>query len=595
MIRRFNNFLLLIFLCVGQLSWAHEAPESLNLRQSWDLFQGDWFDTWEDPKDSRFIEAGIDLKKEFEEATFIREELYKLRQKFAQRFNEMQNLPNANYFQLEKDITNGTIDFTVKYLDKAKPASINKDELAFMGFGSMARGESGIITDLEGSLLWDKNVVGKGRLGYEFGQSLVNLLDGLIGHPIYGIKGYRLDEADHSPFHRAPWARFMSQADAYCMVLKSLPVPGASKSSNKFRKAYYYPFEGSWIYSDSSPEQLAGFTLAGYIEDWPGMWSTKISEKVYDTDWYRWAKQFMSTPYVRTDVIENTLSQSKCVDGMSASQIKKYAIDISHRLQENEVSTLSNFPLLSRNHRFIYGNREMFNRFEAKRNEILNKNNQFLRRKLAFNYLNDLVKYVSAPEAGIVTGVPPETLDLKRFNYRFEEQLYTNLSFLLNLNQQNQGDIINFLVEEGKIGKEYGKKAYDRVNNVIRMRLKKQIALQSQTGRNMLFLTKEAHNKKLQELNDNLAKNEDIANNPESDELTVLEAKNNINEIKANLKLMPKLIPGEADSIITPSDIAYIRDVLFPEQANVLNRLKNFLRDNKDIFGKEYNFDAFKD
>lgn len=594
MIKLFKDNVWIVVLAFASLGWSYHGPRNLNLGSSYDLFQGDWLDTWEDPKDSRFVEQGIDLKKSFEEAAFIREELYNIRQKFAKLFNEMQGMPGADYFQLEKDITKATIEFTVKYLDKAKPASINKDEIAFISFGSMARGEAGIVTDLEGSLLWDDNVVGKDSLGLEFGQSLSNLLDGLIGHPIYGIRGFRLDEADHSPFHRAPWARTMSLSNAYCMALKSLPVLEASKQENKFRKSFFYPFEGSWVYTNASPNKLASYIGAGHFDSWPGMWSTRLKEKDLTSDWYQWAKPTLTNRLIQSEYIAKMLAKSACGRDLPASEVDKYAKAISLALQSNEIATISNFPQLSRNRAFIYGNKELFRKFEHDRREILNENNKFLRKKLAMKYLNELVKYIEDPKIGIVTAKAPDVVDIKRYNYRFEEQLYTNLAFLLDLDLQNQGDIIKYLSAQGIIGKEFGKRSFDRVNQIIRLRLKKQIALQTQLGKDMLFLTNEAHASKLKKLEDELAENQNIVNDPLQSELAKLEANNNIMEIKSDLKLMPKLIPGNPDSIFTPADIDYIRNVMFPEQNAAYKRLIAFLKDNKDV-SSSINFDAFKD
>lgn len=583
------------FLCsnIG-LTYNEDNSEHFDLNSNnYDLFTGDWLDTWEDPQDQRFIDQKINLKKHFAKATAIREELYNIRKTFADRFREMEKQNNQDYLQLGKDITQATKDFVIKYLDMARPASISLQEMAFIGFGSMARGESGIVTDLEGSLVWDKNVIGKDSLGLVFGQALSNILDGLIGHPIYGIRGFRLDEADHSPFHRAPWARFMPLSESFCMALKSIPTGEFGKEINRFRKHHYFPFEGSWLYTNSTPLSLANFVNAGLIDSWPGMWSTNIKEKDFSSDWYQWAKPALSIRFIEKDYIAKLLQESSCSKNFAKEDLIDMAHKLSLRLQSNEIATISNFPQLSRNRVFIYGNIDLFKKFEEEREKILNANNSFLRRKLAMGYLEDVANNFSESKIGIVSGKAPDTVDLKRNNYRFEEQLYTNLAFLLDLKEQNQGDIIKRLINEGKLDKNFGEKSLARVNNIFRLRLKKQIALQSQLGSNMQFLTKEEHNKKLKSIEHDLRYYDKIVKTSKSD-LIKVRAKTIIAELKSDLKLMPKLIPGNDNSIFTPKDIDYIRKILFPEQSQMMKKLKQFINDNRNIDNNKYNFNAFK-
>src|SRR5262249_18735856 len=105
------RYFFIIFMLLGFISWSSPVQKNLNLSDTCDLFHGDWLDTWQDPKDPRFIEQHIDLKKAFKAATDIREELYKLRQKFTERYQEMSKLPKPNYIQLEKDISKATMEF----------------------------------------------------------------------------------------------------------------------------------------------------------------------------------------------------------------------------------------------------------------------------------------------------------------------------------------------------------------------------------------------------------------------------------------------------------------------------------------------------
>jgi hypothetical protein len=583
-------------LLVTQNLWSNPAPKSLTLDNASDLFRGDWLDSWEDPEDYRFTAQGIDLTSYFEKTTPIREELYRIRQKYIKKFKAIEDSPKADFLGLVKEITRETMDFTAKYLDKARPQSVTKDEVAFISFGSMARGEAGIITDLEGSLLWDEKAIGKEALGMDYGQALSNILNGLLGHPIYGTRGFRLDEAEHSPFHRAPWANKLSLPETFCWAIKATSK-GGSPESKSFRKTYFYPFEGSWAYTNATPELLADYVKSGYIENWPSIWDTKLRPKDYESDWYKWVKPYLTPTLIQATYVTKSLKNGSCARDLTKEQIEKFAGSIASRLERTEISTISNFPQLSRNRVFVYGNKNLFDEFDRGREDILNDNHHYLRKKLTFKFLYELVDHFGDPKRGIATGKAGDVVDIKRVNYRFEEQLLTNLAFLLDLEQQNQGDIIQKLVAMDLFGKDFGQKSLDRVNQIFRLRIKKQAALQSQLPPKMQFLTKEAHEDKLKELKATAGKLKAKIRHAHksASNVEILEAKDQLKEVNADLALMPKLIPGEDDSIFTPKDVTYIRESLFPEQADLLKRLKAFLADNKDKTRDKFDFSAFMD
>lgn len=594
--KKLRAFLVLsIFLSTLTADSAHYSKAELNLDNRYDLFEGDWFNDWEDPKDSRFLEAKIDLKEKFAKATPLREELFTLRQKYIRLFNALDGDPKADYLGLSKELSKEYITFTNKFIKKALPENVSEEDMAFMGFGSMAREESGIVTDLEGTLLWSPHVKSKQTLGYIFGQKLSNRLDGLLGHPIYGIKGFRLDEAEHSPFHRAPWAANFSTAKAYCMGVKSLPVTDAERDLNKFRNSYFYPFEGSWVYTSSTPEELAYLVNAAYIDNWPNQFLLQINEKTKKSDWYQWAEPLVTSRFIKESYIADVLASSDCVAEMQADEIAKTAKELSERLKKTEIATISNFPQISRNHIYVYGNKKLVDEFNARRNEILNKDNQFLRKKLANKFLKELITFIlSQTGDSFITGKAPGVVDIKRYNYRLDEQIHTNFALLFGIEKQNQADIIKELVEKGFFGKEYGRATLERVNQEVRLRWRKQIKLQSQLSKDMQFLTKEAYDKKLAEMRADLKANEETLNKAEASEIEILQAKNTINELKQDLKLMAKSMPGKDDSIFRPQEIEYIRDVLYPEQALVMKRLVAYVGRSADPEIAP-NPDAFKD
>jgi len=259
---------------------------------------------------------------------------------------------------------------------------------------------------------------------------------------------------------------------------------------------------------------------------------------------------------------------------------RDYANSLSNKMKEIELGVIKNFPLLGRNRVFVYGNKKLFDEFENKRNEILNADNQKLRKSLARSYLSTVAKSFSKTGNGMfINGELPEVIDVKRQNYRLEEQLLTNLGFLYDLKSQNQGDIIKDLVKRGVFSKEYGEQSLKRVNQMIRLRWKKQILVESQLSANMQFITKDAHSKKLEDLKNDLVRNKNIINNVDNkySKIEILKAKADVIEIEQDLHKMPKLIPGNNDSVFSPTDIKYIKDTLLPGQVDLLKRLKRFM------------------
>jgi hypothetical protein len=379
------------------------------------------------------------------------------------------------------------------------------------------------------------------------------------------------------------------------MGIKSLPVKGADRNINKFRNTYFYPFEGSFAYTGSTPEQLAHLMNAGYIDSWPNQFLIQINAKTKNSDWYKWAKPLVTSRLIKSNFIDDILYKSDCERDKNAHEITLAAQGLSDRMTKTEIATISNFPQISRNHIYMFGNKKLVDDFINRRNEILNRDDQFLRKKLAHKFLKELITFIlSQTGNSFITGKAPGVVDIKRYNYRLDEQIHTNLALLFDIEKQNQADIIKELVDRNFFGKEYGQATLERVNQEVRLRWRKQIVLQSQLSKNMQFLTQEAYDNKVKEINDELKENEQIIERGEASEIELLQAKNTVNELKQDLKLVLKSVPGKSDSIFRPQEIKYIRDVLYPEQALVLKRLVAYVgRSEKPAIAP--NPDAFKD
>lgn len=577
-----NRFLAGILLVTSVTAMASQQP--LNLGQSIHQFEGDPLDTWRDPEDARF--SGKDLRSYFKANDTIRKELFDIRNEFIARYKAMSDEENPDYLQLSRELSDRTIEWITKYLDASLPASVQKSDLAFIGMGSLARKEVGPYTDLEGVLVWDEKVPDRNGLTAVLAQAFANLLDPALGHPIYGKKGFRLDEAQNSPRHLAPFAKDFSYQDSYCMLIKALPEPRPKDidaatwaNVNRFRLEYFMPFEGSWAYA-TTPANAAEYARGALI-DWKTHRFVNVNDTVLDTDWYKWGKQFLTAVQIQPDYIAQVLTDAPCTEGKTAAEIKNLAKNIAYKLQNIELNVIKASSLLMRNHTFVYGNENLYNQFSLRREEILSENNGELRKKTALGHLKAIVTEWADKRNGggmLINQEVPAVFDLKRQNYRFEEQVHTDLGILFNVGVQNQGDIIKALVERNVFGKDYGERAYKRVSQMLGLRWRKQSHVEGQLSANLNFLSGPAYQEKVKQSQAELEKIQAWLDEPvERNEVLKAMKQAEKSELLSKLDELYKLDPKAEDAVFGPKQLAYIRTTLIPEQAETYRRLIAFV------------------
>lgn len=554
----------------------------LNLYAEESFFK-DPLETWVKPDDPRFDPNSLGkelrlswdtLEKEFEKNKDLRKEFYDLQQEYIKKYHELTNDPKANYLNLSKEFSIALI----KWLGQKIGAIINDDalsqELAFIAFGSLARLEAGPVTDLEGAIVWNENYKDKetrNYLSFEIGNKIARHFESLIGHPLFGRKGFRLDESDASPFHLAPWAQNLSIQEAYCWLVKSMPVAGESDEETEFRKELFLPFEGSWAYA-STPKALAKLTIFNY---------KNFAEK-------KALLEGVSSIFLDSNFIFDNIKTCDSLKDSPEEDLKDLTDKIRTRLLRREGSVASFFRFMQRNRKLIYGQEQLFDEFGQEINELLDKpydNDTTYRQQIAKNSFRRLVPEFEDVGNGIlVSGEIPGYTDIKRWHYRLEEQVLTNLSLYYNLGVQNTADIIEALKDKSLIGKEFAENIFYRINQLTRLRWKEQITAEEQLKTGYNFTDTNAYDKHMNTLNNEVESLDKIINNKDSTTIEVLAARYHRSELESLLRTMEKLKPLSTNSILDEKEVDLIKNKIIPGELDLLKRVKAFISGDENAF-----------
>ncbi len=565
-----------------QASQASGPDELFLLENSPDWFDNDPLDQWQAPDDFRFStknlpSLGLDWQffgDQFKAASSMRKEFIDLQQKYISIFNHLNNLKGADFLQLGKNFSEELRNWVAVYIRRAINDFELEKHLAVISFGSLGRGEAGPVTDFEAALVWDPNFSTRNyqsKKSLEIANLLARSLEGLIGHPSFGRKGFRLDESEASPFHLAPWAQKLSIANALCWALSALEQPGDSEEIKEFRKAYF-PFEGTWAYA-SRPKSLAA--LIPYGQKTPAEKSALIDDI---------SSSFISTAYFSDELkscrYKGTLLSS---DDTMRNQL---AQKLSLHMRTNEENVAQFFRWMARNRILVFGNKTLFQDFERERETIFSQveaSGLTQREELALKGLNRIIlEFEKYGDRMLVTGVLPESTDLKRNHYRFEEQFLTNLGLFYDLSVQNTGDILKELKQRGIFGLNFANGLYQNLNQLTRLRWKEQIALGEQLAPGMNFLTQKAHQNKLAELTKEEGNLQEIIKKASTPEIEKLLAQQKLAELKTTKKKLSKLLPLEKDSILGEDEISLLRSTILPTEVNLLKRLREFVKSYKN-------------
>ncbi len=589
----------LLSLSLGLLAFIHVSSwAEISLDHPTDYFEGDPLNEWTDPQDERF--KNRDLKGFFSNKfnTQIRQEIYNLRQSYIAKFAKIYNQPNADYISLQKHLTNDLMNWTAQHVLAAKPKTLKDKDYTFVAFGSAGRLESGIVTDLEGGLIFSNDVPHPAQIGLEFGNKLGEILNGLIGHPLYGRKGYRLDEQSNAPAHYSPFVdNKQSLGEILCPMINAY---GMAKNSTEksFWGVYYYPFEGSNVLA-TTVDNLAEYAR-GITYNIPQIFQLRVNASARNQPWYKWASRYLvKDSYSDENFLKEHIKNSSCggnLNDASETMWARYFADVN---QTNELKVVSAFADIGRNHYFVAGNKELYDAFVVARNKVLDDNNGEVRQKIvAANFREIITKWSYKKYGGemFILGKLPTSgvFDIKRHNYRLVEQFLTAMQVRYSLKAQNQADIIDELVKMDIFGKEFSESLLDVVNHLTKLRWLSQIKVKGQLEASLDFLTPAAYASKLASLEaskkSELAKLKAAA--PTS--LASLMAKSNLADINSALEQMPFLEPLKKDSVLNQDEISYLANVIVPVQSNLFNRIVAYMGNPNNI-NFPPNPNAFKD
>jgi hypothetical protein len=450
-----------------------------------------------------------------------RQELQDLRNKYMQEYTQQGGI-QGNCMQLVGKITQATIAYVNQRIaETVKKLGPAPTKFSVFTLGSMARDESGFFTDLEVGILVAKK--DQAILNYfrRFSQVLADRFFKLGEHPDVGGKGLRFDEEDNGPDHLRWYARYASPEQVAALDA----AVGGERTSQS-------PVEGSRI--------------------------------------------FVATPKEFADLFDSNL-------------LKKLAVITGMTEREKEIA-IGVFAI-ARNVRHLYGDKALFDQYLAAREKYLqgrpeNSNPLYANRREEIGRFNleYNVKKQDKADSPIVAGKLGDIVDPKRTLYRFAEQALTSLGFWYNAGVQNTVQIADKLVAMKHMSPEWGNALKDLMNFTMCLRLRKQMILGKQGF--SIPVTQKGYN----DLKKTFAT--DLATATRSlktattakDIKAMVQAEDAILHAKVDIADLNKMLPGKADSIISPEIVMLLNTKYLPLEKKLLETLKAFLAGDKNAF-----------
>jgi hypothetical protein len=511
------------------------------------------------------VEYG-DIKNLFGQATQDRRELDELRQSGVDRYFKMREGKNPDFVGLASALTEETIAYIKKRISETvKKIGPAPTDFAIFTMGSMARQESGLYTDLEiGVLVKEKNIQVI-KYFQKFSQVLSDRFFLLGEHPDVGGKGLRMDEADNSPAHLKFFARYACEEQTKNLL----------KSALEKREFDKIPFEGSRIFI-ATPKEFAQHSSPAYLDQDAS--AMKLADSLLQEEIQR--------------AIDDPLNRNRDKEEIS-KEVKYYFNILNKPLTPRERQISASAEALTRNIRFLYGDEKLFSDYMSIRESILMGNTKYQnpfyqtrRQEIAYLEMKkDLTKYLSKPDAAIVTGKLGKEIDIKRELYRFPEQILTNLGFWYDLGEQNTVKIAQLLAQKGIMSKELSTELIEYLNFIIGLRFKKQSVCKKQT--HAIPTTPQEYQEQVQELQDDLKTLEaqrDFLLKSNSPSADIEKIDKDILKKRQELVDIKKLKPLKAGSILTSEEITLLNDKYLPLLNKLFEAAKLFVQGNKKAF-----------
>lgn len=392
-----------------------------------------------------------------------RAKLKDIRDRNTQIFKTLSASEKPDYAGLMRQITAEKTTYLQNIIDEeARRMPLSPTAYAIYAMGSMPRQECGLVTDVEiGFIVQDKTPI---TLKYfaKLSQRISDRLFLLGEHPAVGGKGFRLDEANNSPFHYTFDNRYTDHKDVKKRLVRAI-------QRREFDKI---PIEGSRVLL-TTPRELAQYSASEHKTKGRVRLSNSERHKVYK-HLYRWE---------RKRSVNASLSKEEIMD-----DVKFWVSQATRKLTAKERGHVEGMNNLLRNCSFIYGDPTVYNLYMSHykrilRKTALNPNGMVVSRRheIAVDKLSEeLDKYIIDPDNFVNNGQLGSKIDLKRQFYRLIEQIITNLGFFYGASEQNTLDIVDFLVTHQHMSVAFGVEMKELMNFAMGLRLKKQDVLKKQ-------------------------------------------------------------------------------------------------------------------
>ncbi|HRE32982.1 MAG TPA: DUF294 nucleotidyltransferase-like domain-containing protein, partial [Candidatus Berkiella sp.] len=335
-------------------------------------------------------------------------------------------------------------------------------DFSVITLGSMARQESGPVTDLEIGFLIKNKTVESYKYFYQLSQNISDRLFLLGEHPDIGGKGLRMDEADNAPPHLRFFARNATREQTQELLNQAI-------LKREFDKI---PYEGSRPFL-ATPEEFAAYSHPNFTQN--KMQLAKTRRKQYQIE----LNKALKDP--KNAKLAKTAEGRKQIE----NEVHFWINQMYRPFNARELRTANDAgKRLGRNMALLNGNQTLYNKFiKLRENNFRRKeqNGKTLRQNMPkAKMAEDVRDIIQKGKSVYITGELGKTLDIKRELYRFVEQFVTNLGFYHGLNVQNTFDIVQQLKAKGILSPTFSEKLSDFIQFSSGLRLKEQSVIKRQ-------------------------------------------------------------------------------------------------------------------
>lgn len=494
-----------------------------------------------------------------------RQQLDNVRNKHFAAINTESQKATPNYVRLAKNITQDTKNYINKLIaEEVKRLGPPPCDFSVVTLGSMARKESGPLTDLEAAILMKEKSIRNYQYFYELSQNLSDRLFLLGEHPDIGGKGLRMDEADNAPPHLRFFARNATPEQVQNLLNEAI----------RNREWQKIPYEGSRPFL-TTPEEFASYSQANFTQDKHALAVKKQEQYVIELN------KALNDP--------KNAKRAQTAQGLKEikNEVNFWLNQMYRPFNARELNTANDAgKKLGRNMGLLYGNQALYNNFiKMRENEFQKKekNGKTLRQNIAKSKMTDDVSDMIAKGKSIyVTGKLGKTLDIKRELYRFTEQFVTNLGFYHQCKNQNTFDIVHELKNKGILSPALATKMADFIQFTSGLRLKEQAVIKRQ-GFAAYFdqaefdEDKEDFENQIKQLKSSIDYAEKAKQAPE----TIAAKKRDLVKLESKYEHMLDMAPGK---IFSASDVETLKQKYIPIATEIFKAADEWTK-NKEKLG----------